>query len=288
MSEEFRAQALELYGAVWPHVPTGIQQARTWGSDWFEVSTPFTAEEDGRLVAHAGVIRCQLSFGGEARQVAAVHGVCVHPDYRSRGLARKVLEEALDHVDRIGLRTTILWSEKVDLYRRFDFEAVPEKVFRAPAPRGRRIHASRLNLSQRSDRERLRSVLERRRPVSGVAAAADPGWHFLIDLALWTEARDFLIHLPEHEAIVVAEKEGSRLHLYDVLAEEVPPAADLVGAAQTVLGGPIEEMDVYFTPDRLDLETEAAEHPIEDLFMVRGESLIDRSVGFALSPFTRT
>ncbi|MEM7583619.1 MAG: GNAT family N-acetyltransferase [Acidobacteriota bacterium] len=284
-----RDAALRLFGAVWPHLPGGIESARRLGSDWFEVSTPFTAYDGERLVAHAGVITCQLAVAGEPYNVAAIHGVCVHPEYRGQGLARRVLEEALRFIENAGLETTILWSEKVDLYRRFSFVPTPEHVFAAPAPAASPCPAFGLDLGMEPHRELLRLRLRQRRPVSNTIAAADDGWHFLIDLGLWPEAQDYLFALPEQQAIMVCQLEHGKLRLFDVVAAEPPPARLLVGAAEQLFGSEVEHLEVYFSPDRIELDAEPRSHPIEDVLMVRGLNLLPTTAGpFGLSPFTRT
>lgn len=288
--------ALDLYGAVWPHVPPGIERARAMGADWFRVSTPFTVpESDGdRLLAHAGVITCRWTLDGQPLEVAAVHGVCVHPDHRGRGLCRRVMEEALDHIDRSGAVTTILWSEKVDLYRKFGFEPTPESVFVGPAPKPEPVRAFPLDLEDPDHQRRLQRALDHRAPVSKRLAAADAGEHFFIDLALWDEARQFLVALPDHDAVAVCEVEGPLMRLYDVLGPRIPSAGALVGAAETAFDTTVERLEVYFTPDHLldlgcPLGLEPCPHPIEDILMVRGRPLEQPSMGpFALSPFTRT
>lgn len=283
-----RSAAFELYGAVWEHVPPGIEQARVWGGDWFQVSTPFLVRSEDRLLAHAGVIECDLTVAGKRRKIAAIHGVCVHPDHRGQGLGREVLEAALTHIAGRSETTTILWSEKVDLYRKFGFEPCVESLFTAPAPMARPTRAIRLDLAEPESRARLVVTLRERQPISGIIAAADPGWHFLINLALWAESKGFLVALPEHKAVMVAEIEGTLLRLYDVLGPGLPPVANLVGAAQAVSGTTIEHLEIYFSPDQLDLETQAGPHPFEDVLMVRGAPLPDEDLPFALSPFTRT
>lgn len=284
----FAARAFDLYATAWPRVPAAIRQTREWGSDWFAVSRPFVVEEDDRLLAHVGVIACDLALAGSTGPVAALHAVCVHPEHRGRGLGRRAIEEALAWIDAAGFATTILWSEKVDLYRRFGFAAVPESIFIGPAPPPVPVAHHRLDLAQEADRALLAQRLRTRRPVSRHAAAADDGWHLLIDLALWPEARGFLVDLPDHDALLVAESDASTLRLYDVLAADaLPPVAAIVGAVAGTDARP-ERLEVHFTPDRLDLDLEPAPHPSEDVLMVRGAVPAAFASPFALSPLTRT
>ena len=284
-----RSSALELYGAVWPHVPPGIEQALVWGADWFALSTPFVVEDDERLVAHAGVIPCRWWVEGRPVEVAAIHGVCVHPEHRGRGHGRRVLERALTWIDGGPWSITVLWSEKVEFYRKFGFHPRPECLFTGPCPTSVPAASRRLDPHHGTDLALLRRLLASRRPISERIAAADSGDHFLIDLALWGEAASFLHYLPDHDTVVVAEVEDGWLRLYDLVAMGEPPALGTVAGAVVGEEG-VERVEIYFTPDRLPgiSALKAQEHSWEDLLMVRGDLAVVEDGAFALSPFIRT
>ncbi len=83
---EFRDAALRLYDATWGDLSARIEQARAWGSDWFAASTPFLVRSGGEVLAHAGVVTCDLALAGRPTRMAAIHALCVHPDHRGQGL----------------------------------------------------------------------------------------------------------------------------------------------------------------------------------------------------------
>ena len=287
---KLREAAMTLYGAVWPHVPPGIDQAAAWGGDWFEVSTPFLVHSEGRLVAHVGVIVCRFALARPLR-IAAVHGVCVHPEHRGRGHCREAMEAALAHIDESGFETTILWTEKVDLYRRFGFETRAESVFEGFTPTPEPSRCARLSLDSAEHIHLLRDTLRSRRPVSEIVAAADDGWHFLIDLGLWTRVEELLVlHMPDHDAILIGDLEDDTFLLYDLVARELPSLAAITGGVGEATGTPIRRIRAFFTPDALvgGSALSSTEHPSEDLLMVRGEPLVEAGTPFAFSPLTRT
>ena len=47
--------------------------ARAMHMRWEDCSTPFVAEEDGRVIAHAGVLEIPLVIAGRERVVAGMH-----------------------------------------------------------------------------------------------------------------------------------------------------------------------------------------------------------------------
>jgi len=81
----------------WPALPPAITRAGALGFHWTAVSTPFVHRDDGRVVAHAGVIEQPLIVAGERRWVGFIHGVCTDPAHRRRGHAHALMEAALAH-----------------------------------------------------------------------------------------------------------------------------------------------------------------------------------------------
>ena len=285
-----RDAVIALYGEVWPHVPPGIAWAAERGADWFAVSTPFVERHRDRVVAHVGVIRIALAYRGRPLDVAAIHAVCVHPDRRGRGLARRAMERALAWIDRRSIPTTILWSEKSDFYARFGFRPRMESYFLTEAPEPRDERHRRLDLSLAADCDALRRSLAERRPVSNALAIADPGWHFLIDMGLWADCRRYCVVLERSGAIAVGQAIGEALHLYDIVGATMPTCGELVGA----LAPEARTIVAHFTPDRLDLPFRPQASDDEDRLHVRGAALPGTSdpdggvQPFAISPLGRT
>ena len=254
-----RDAVLELFGSVWPRLPGAIETARVWAADWWAVSTPFVVWDSGRAVAHAGVIEMPLRIAGRDVAVGGVHAVCVHPDFRGRGLARRALESALAHVDG-RYQTAILWSEKVALYQRFGFRPFHESVFRGSVT-PRRASARRLSLP--ADVTLVRELLAARAPVSDRLATREPGWHFLIDLALWPEAREWLWLLDEPRALVVAETRAGALYVHDWVSSAPLDVAAISGALSE------SQLELHVMPPA-GATFGPAPSPLEDVLMVRG------------------
>ncbi len=80
-------------------------------------------EESGRLVASTGMVVVDVEVDGRRFPVVGLGGVIVSAPYRGRGLARRVLEAALDRARRLGPRFAILFchEDRAGLYRRLGF-----------------------------------------------------------------------------------------------------------------------------------------------------------------------
>lgn len=55
----------------------------------------FIAEDDGRIIAHNGIMLGKIMINGHDVTMASMGAVCTDPDYRGQGIATRVLHEAL-------------------------------------------------------------------------------------------------------------------------------------------------------------------------------------------------
>jgi GNAT superfamily N-acetyltransferase len=235
-----------LFGRVWPALPGGVARAEALGASWTAASTPFVAWEDGRAVAHVGVIDLPLVIQGRPGRVGSIHAVCTDPERRGRGLAAALLRRALEAC-RERFQTLVLTTLIPDFYVPFGFRPVPEHAFSRGLPAVTPARGGRPLTEAPGDVARLRRLLERRAPVSGRLGSLEDGTVFLVALMLtWGDLSRVRYH-PALDAVTVHEVRGRTLVLYDVVAASIPPLAALTA----VLGGGAERVVTFFAPDRL-------------------------------------
>ncbi|HET9598864.1 MAG TPA: GNAT family N-acetyltransferase, partial [Anaeromyxobacteraceae bacterium] len=237
-----RAALHALLDATWPGIARRLAVAAALGWRWDEITTPFVAREEGRIVAHVGVLDLPTRLAGRDVCLAGVHAVCTDPAFRRRGHFRTAMREALAHVDaRHGAAK--LHTDQPWLYEPLGFRVVPQHRFRlaraGPRGRGRRLAAA--------DVPALRDLLRRRAPVSDAFAARDEGWLFVIDEMIARGDLRRLAVVDEPRMIVVCEVVDRVLRVHDVVALAVPPLADVLAAAPA----PFEAAELWMPADRL-------------------------------------
>lgn len=86
--------------------------------------------DDGRLVASAGLTEAEVEVAGERFAVAGLGGVIVNADRRGQGLAKRIVEVALNRAEATGLPFVILFchSDRVGLYERLGFATITSPV----------------------------------------------------------------------------------------------------------------------------------------------------------------
>src|SRR5437588_2603693 len=94
-------------------------------------------DDDGTLVASAGIVVAEAQVGEERFSVVGVGGVIVRRPFRGRGLAREVVEAALMRARELGPSFALLFclESRVGLYRRLGFAEVEGEV-RVRQPEG--------------------------------------------------------------------------------------------------------------------------------------------------------
>jgi len=236
-------RVFDLLDVVFP----GIRAARAWGeafgARWESASTPFVAQERGRVVAHVGLLPLPLAVLGRPVAAGAVHGVATHPGHRRRGLYRALMDELLGFAASRH-ETLVLTTSHPEYFEPFGFRVVPESVFRARVAAGARGGTTRLlDLpGSGADRELMHRLLDRRQPLSGVLGVGPEraSWAFY-------EFRSAVRYLPGLDVAVVAERRGERLVLFDVVGPRVPSLSELLEH----LGEDCAEVVACFAPDRL-------------------------------------
>ncbi|SEE14895.1 GNAT family N-acetyltransferase [Streptomyces sp. TLI_105] len=125
LADYTKAEQIEILGDS-PD-PFGVADA---GLTWLPKEDHFGIRRNGRLVAHAGLLRLPLSIGGVDTRVVGLGGVAVAPDLRGHGLARAVVSAAVDHARTLGPPYGLLFCRPplVPLYERLGWRALERDV----------------------------------------------------------------------------------------------------------------------------------------------------------------
>jgi predicted N-acetyltransferase YhbS len=86
--------------------------------------------DDGRLVASAGITTAVVEVAGQRFDVVGLGGVIVKASFRGRGLARQVVEAAVERARAMGPEFIVLFChpDRMGLYERLGFAAIDETV----------------------------------------------------------------------------------------------------------------------------------------------------------------
>lgn len=240
---KFWQALLALQDNIWPELSARVDSARAIGVHWEQDTTPFAWFEEGRALAHVGVIDHPLRLMGKDLVVAGIHAVCVDPIARGRGLAQHCMEAALSWVDERNMLAKLSTSIP-NFYSPWGFSVVPTYCFVSERSGGGGNARPALN----GDAAYLRALFEARTPISDVYATREKGWLPIINLALLRRLPSGVLVVPDRDFLIVARQQGEVLHLDDVIGPELPELGEVLAAVPFAFARVV----YHFTPDRLD------------------------------------
>lgn len=236
---------------------------------WDPSYCPYTFFDGDTAVANASRFELPVMVSGRSILAAGIQSVMTLPAYRHRGLMSRLVERLLADVDtRYPL--SLLFTENPTLYQKFGFHVIPEVRFRASVTElAPDAHSPlrRLDPAQPADAALLADRLQRATPLSYrfSPTAFASSFHLNCYDDTW---HDRLYYHPDWNAVLIVDRTPDTVWLYGILAEDLPPMAEIVPA----LGlAPLSWVVTDFSPDRFpDVEWSVIAHESAGKLMARG------------------
>jgi hypothetical protein len=186
---------------------------------------------------------------GEACRVAQVSGVGTLPEYRLRGLNRRLHQIALAQA-LPAHRFAFLFAddEAIPFYRKCGFRPVAAHAVVVPLPATAASPGGieKIDFSAPGMRHVLYALASKRAPISHVFSTHNPK---LVMYHLLYRFRDHLWFVQALDAVLLMKIEGPTATVYDILAHQLPRFGEL--AAVLAAAGALEA-EFRFPVDRLD------------------------------------
>ncbi|MDM9381229.1 GNAT family N-acetyltransferase [Chlorogloeopsis sp. ULAP01] len=253
----------KLLEIAFPGVKDAAVRIRKLGAPWEDASTPFIRFHDELAITHVGVLEIPMRLMGKDVVVGGIHGVCTHPQFRRRGYYREVMEEVLNYCDR-RYQTLVLTTSQPELYKPFGFRWIEEHIFISKCDSKGGIDGFRLlNTSDHDDIKLLHRLLEARQPVSNILGIVNEKAIFC-----YQEGNNPLYYAQDLDLIAAMKIEGNKIKLFDVVGTQICTLEAILKRVPQ----PINEVEIYFCPERLDADVQALPHLLDgdSFLMVRG------------------
>jgi predicted N-acetyltransferase YhbS len=254
----------ELVEMTFPGLNDLVECGRKLGVPWEAVSTPFIHFHDDVAITHVGVLEIPMEIMGQRVTVGGIHGVATREEFRRRGYYREVMQEVLEYCDQM-YETLVLTTPEPEYYLPFGFRVLEEYIFHVQCSSKGNTNGWRiLDFSDSKDIALLHRLLETRTPVSHVVGVVNEKAVFFVN-----ECSRTLYYAEDLDLIACMEIENNRLHIFDLVATKIYSLKEILVRIPQL----IEEVKIYFSPDRLDVDNvQAFPYQLEDtLLMVRGK-----------------
>jgi predicted acetyltransferase len=146
----------------------------------------WSADDGGPVLAHATLTVVDHWFGGRRVPCQHVAGVAVPPEHRGRGVARGLMEDALQIGVEQGTGLSLLFPATTRLYRSLGYEHAGRLVRYRVDTRGVPPVGAPLRPATQDDREAIIACAERANALhNGPAVRPAERWEQLADAAFW-------------------------------------------------------------------------------------------------------
>ena len=212
---------------------------------WDEDYVAHSLADGADIVANASLQRMNIVLRGEWITGWQLGAVGVVPQWRGRGLQRRIMQSLLGSIDEKDIVFLFANDTVLDFYPLFGFKRVIESVFAAEydvKPASEPLRA--LSIDRAEDLALLARVAAAAAPTTREFGARNYGG---VLLWYWASFYDGCFYYCEAEdAIIVAELDGATLRVCDVLART---PFDLRSYLPRVARDAAQRVEFGFTPD---------------------------------------
>jgi GNAT superfamily N-acetyltransferase len=239
---------------------------------WDEHYESYSIIENGEMLANVCIFKTDMIVNGLSMRAHQFGGVATRKDRRGKGLSRLLMEDILakypDTPAFLGANPSV-----IDFYPRFGFRRV--QTYRPIIATDISSHVAEPIKLSPADKQVANALLERgaySTVLDSLNTQTVQMFHLLLDYS------DGIYYLPECRAIVVAEQDGNRLFVADVITPR-PITFDEIRREMPFAG--IHTVEFGFCPDWLGVDAEwIPENMEKNPYFVRGDWTLPQNFRF--------
>jgi GNAT superfamily N-acetyltransferase len=242
---ELFESCINLINECFPGCKEFALNAMKYGASWPEASIPFIIEEQGKIIAHAGVWPITLRLNGEEHKTASIHGVCVKPEHRGKGYFKKLMQETMQYADD-HLDSSLLFTEKPYLYKNYPYKTMlPEYDFvlsESIKVQSKTSDLSILNFNELEDLAIIHDLLKTRVPLSDQFSIIGAG----STLVIFNTLQKKIYYSEKLNTAIVFEIKNETLYIQEIISSKQRQLIDII----ELIPGTFDKVILQFCPDR--------------------------------------
>lgn len=209
---------------------------------WQDDYIPYSAKEDGRIVANVSVNVCNLRWKGRVRHLAQLGTVVCDPGMRGRGYTGELMKRAVSECER-SFEGVYLYAdeEMTGFYEKYGFRRKYEWQCSKSVNITNTANLEKIPMDQPEERARLVDIIQRRENYGEKVMVNNPGLYMFY---LTDRMKDSVWYLPDCDAYAVADVCGSDLRLHAVFSNDKVSLGEVISS----FGSNIDHITMTFTP----------------------------------------
>lgn len=212
---------------------------------------PFSYFSDGEMIANVCLYSMDMLVAGERCRVGQISAVATASDFRREGFSRDLIHRALEWAAADHDFYFLFADEGAfGFYEACGFRSVEERRPRIEIEgRSPSNGAEHLDTLRTDHTALIYRLAQTRSPVSDQLGVLND--KLLMYWCLYGH-RDHLYYVADLDALIICARQGSALHVYDVIASTVPPFADFY---PYICSTEDDQVEFHFMVDKLQLDS---------------------------------
>lgn len=200
---------------------------------WTEKYQPYSYIDKGNIVANVSVNLLNLMINNKIKKAVQIGTVMTHPDYRNRGLSRRLMEIVLQDYKNVDLIYLFANQTVLDFYPKFGFQAWEEVQYSInySCNPSDQVGIKKLDGRKPEDLAFIYSLAANRNSISRIFGTTSSE-ELLMFYCLMVFNQD-LYYLEDEKVLVIFQNDGDILHLYDVVCTKKVKLQDILSKIAT-------------------------------------------------------
>ncbi|WP_186328810.1 GNAT family N-acetyltransferase [Bacillus sp. X1(2014)] len=240
----------------------------TWHQNgyWTEKYLPYSFVDHRQVVANVSVNLVNLVVNAEVKQAIQIGTVMTHPNYRNKGLSRRLMEIVLDEYKHVDIIYLFANQNVLDFYPKFGFSSTDEVQFildynHMPAVSSK---VRKLVASNPEDLEYIYNLARNRKVISEQFGTSNCE-ELLMFYCIMVFSQD-LYYLEKENALVIFQREEGDIHLYDIVS---PRKVNLQTVLSTIVPPDCSRVIFHFHPDEHELGYEKQQYKTNNVLFIK-------------------
>jgi predicted acetyltransferase len=220
---------------------------------WTEKYQPYSFIVNEKVVANVSVNLVKLVVNKQVMEAIQIGTVMTHPEYRHRGLSKRLMNIVLEEYKHIGLFYLFANETVLDFYPKFGFSRYKEVQFSLEyLPKEiNRGNLKKLDVKSPKDLAFIYDFASARVLPSSYFGTLETEELFMF-YCLMVFSED-LYYLEEEEALVIYQMENNVLHLYDVISKK---KVELICILKKISNETVNKVIFHYHPDTKEVALE--------------------------------
>ncbi|GCD08897.1 GNAT family N-acetyltransferase [Clostridium tagluense] len=240
---------------------------------------------EDQVVASISVNKMDLLVDGQKKTALQLSGIMTHLDHRNKGLSSALINHIIEKYENEYDIIYLFANDSVlNFYQKFGFKQIIEGAYELDANEINRKESMirKLKIHDENDCNTILRIIENRQPISKKLGVFNDLWP--IHIFCMYVHNDDMYYLTDEDTIVIATREDSCVHLYDVLSLT---HIDLDNIIEKIVTIDDDKIEFHFIPEsnKYNILKISKERP-DDWLFVRSNNTSFNEVLFPITSQT--